>query len=171
MNIIFSDKPMVKDNNSIFLAGPTKRNNFFVDSWRKTACDYLESVGYDGTVYVPEFEASKAPINLTAQSMWEREGLVNAGCIVFYVCRNFPEMPGLTTNIEFGTYIVRKPWNCLLCCPENANKNSYLEWLYKTEKPEDVIYRTLEDVLDAAVNKAHEYAKLKDEPEIFLGLV
>lgn len=38
---------------SIFIAGPTPRDES-TKSWRPEAIKYLEDIGYDGTVYIPE---------------------------------------------------------------------------------------------------------------------
>lgn len=152
MIINFSDeKPnLSKEKKSIFLAGPTLRNSEFDLSWRKTACIILEKLNFDGIVYVPEFK-TKNPMEFLAQAGWERECLFNADKIVFYIPRKLPELPGFTTNVEYGMWLTRKPNSVLLCCPSNSEKNRYLEWLYLQEKPNDIIYRTLEDVLYAAI--------------------
>lgn len=155
MRINFSDMPPIKDDNSIFLAGPTLRNASFQESWRKEACNMLESLGFNGTVYVPEFSVGNNPPNFLEQAWWERECLLNAGCIVFYVNRKFPENPGMTTNVEFGMYLAKRPKCVFLCTPDGYDKNRYLDWLYDTEMKENNIdrkvYKTMRDVLEAAV--------------------
>lgn len=158
MKLNFSDEPIIIQKNSIFLAGPTVRNSKYEASWRFEAGECLKELGYDGIVYNPEFGHSENPIDFVPQATWEKNGLVNAGCIVFYVCREFPDIPGLTTNVEFGRYLTLRPDNCLLCCPEFANKNRYLKWLYNDVKPGAVIYETMEDVLKAAIEVAHKHA-------------
>lgn len=85
------------------------------------------------------------------QVEWERDGLVASDVIVFYIPRKLPELPGFTTNVEYGMYLAKKPEACILCSPEGAEKNRYLEWLYIKEKPNAVIYKTLQDVLKEAV--------------------
>lgn len=151
MKINFSDEKHIPDDNSIFLAGPTLRNSLFKNSWRKTACDILEELKFDGTVYVPEYADSEVGVNLDKQVLWERNGLMKAKVIVFYIPRKFPELPGLTTNVEFGTYLAKKPEATILCCPKDSEKNSYLEWLYNYEKPNSIIFTELYDVLNEAV--------------------
>ena len=152
MIINFSDEKINISNNSIFLAGPTLRDSEFDLSWRKNACDYLESIGFSGIVYVPEFKNGKNPMDFLNQAGWEREGLMNAGVIVFYIPRKLPLLPGFTTNVEYGMYLAKRPEASILCCPLDSEKNRYLEWLYTVEKPNAVIYRTLEEILDEAVN-------------------
>ena len=153
MIINFSDEPanLSKDKKSIFLAGPTVRDSSYELSWRKQACDILNELGFDGIVYVPEFGKSNNPMDFLSQAGWERECLQNADVIIFNLCRNFPDVPGMTTNVEFGMWLTKKPESCLLCSPEGCNKNRYLEWLYGQEKPNDIIYKNLKDVLQVAV--------------------
>jgi len=155
MKINFSDQPFIYDKNSIFLAGPTTRKSLFENSWRKKSCDYLSAVlRFNGTVYVPEFENSIVLPDLTAQAGWEKEGLMNAGAIVFYMCRKMPENPGLSSNVEFGMYLVKRPANIVLCLPEHGEKNSYIEWQYHDHNPYAPVYRTLEEALAAAADMA-----------------
>lgn len=148
MKLIFSDMPIeINKENSIFLAGPTLRNATFEQSWRKKACDILEELGYTGIVYIPEFSKGNNPFNFLNQVDWEREGLMNASKILFYIPRKLPELPGFTTNVEFGMYLAKRPNEVVLCSPEKAEKNRYLEWLYNKECPNKKIYKYLQEVL------------------------
>ena len=153
MTINFSDQPINidKTRKSIFLAGPTLRDSSFDKSWRKAACNILRQLNFDGIVYVPEFGESENPMDFLNQVDWERDGLVNADVIVFHIPRKLPELPGFTTNVEFGMYLAKRPHAVILCAPENSEKNRYLEWLYKKEKATDDICRTLNEVLEKAV--------------------
>ena len=151
MIINFSDDPIVKSSKSIFLAGPTLRNSNFEKSWRKMACDILNKLGFDGVVYVPEFGKSDNPMNFLNQASWEREGLQEASVIIFYIPRKLPELPGFTTNVEFGMWLSKKPNQTLLCCPEGSEKNRYLIWLYKQEKPNSEVFTNLLEILNEAV--------------------
>ena len=145
----FSDKPILIDKNkkSIFLAGPTLRNAPFSESWRKEACEILEQNGFDGIVYIPEFEVGNNPIDFLNQVEWEREGLMNADIIAFYIPRKLPDLPGFTTNVEFGTYLEKRKEATWLCTPEGSEKNRYLKWLYNKEKPNSIIYTNLDEFM------------------------
>ena len=77
MKVNYSDQEVIKGEKSIFLAGPTPRNNNAI-SWRKEACKYLEESGFDGVVYVPEFSNWKPLESYNNQVMWEREALTEA---------------------------------------------------------------------------------------------
>lgn len=151
MIINYSDEKVIYSENSIFLAGPTLRGSSFEKSWRKYACSYLEKSGFNGIVYVPEPKSGNSEYILDFQFKWEREALMNSTVILFNLCRKFPELPGFTTNVEFGTYTSKKPNRCIVCSPEGAKKNEYLELLYLEENSDGVIYRNLEEALDAAI--------------------
>lgn len=152
----FSGQEPIITSNSIFLAGPTTRGGLFLNSWRNIAAYLLKDFGFDGVVYIPEFE-EKAAFNLEEQAAWERKCLMSAGVILFYLCRKMPDNPGLSTNVELGTYLTKKPESIVLCSPCDYDKNKYPEWAYKTEMEElgfdAVIYRNLNDSLKAAMNK------------------
>lgn len=153
MFLNFSDMPITigKNTPSIFLAGPTLRNAPFDDSWRKSACTILEELGFDGIVYIPEFKEGENPFDFMNQVEWERDGLINADIILFHIPRKLPELPGFTTNVEFGMYLAKRPNNIILCSPKDAEKNRYLEWLYLKELPDEIVYRELRDALSEAV--------------------
>lgn len=157
MTINYSDEKVIKDpsRKTIFLAGPTKRNSEFLYSWRNEACDILRKMGFDGIVYVPE-KASGGAFDYLDQVNWEREALMTADIILFYVPRKLPDMPGFTTNVEYGMYLAKRPDNVEFCSPEDAEKNRYLEWLYLEEKPDGIIYRTLVAALSACVDKLNK---------------
>jgi hypothetical protein len=40
--------------------------------------------------------------------MWEREGLIKASVIFFWIPRGLPDMPAFTTNVEFGYWLHSK---------------------------------------------------------------
>lgn len=153
MNINFSDEKVVHGDKSIFLAGPTRRNSPFELSWRKNACEILEKLNYDGIVYVPEFKNGNNPMEFLNQTDWEREALFSSDIIIFYIPRKLPDMPGFTTNVEFGYFLALKKDSVMLCCPEGSEKNRYLEWLFHKDKPNDTIYRNLTEICFEAVKK------------------
>lgn len=149
MQLSFSDNEIIIDKKlkSIFLAGPTLRDKTFEESWRKEAVNILKNLGFDGIVYIPEYSKGNNPIDFCNQAEWERIGLMNADIIIFYIPRHLPELPGFTTNVEFGMYLTRRPENVFLCSPVSSQKMRYLEWLYMKEKPYSKIFRTLDEIL------------------------
>ena len=130
---------------SIFLAGPTPRNDKTI-SWRIEALELLKD--YPGTIYVPESDSWSAHDNYDAQIHWELLALNAATRIVFWIPRDIEHMPAFTTNVEFGKYI--SSGKCILGYPELAPKMKYLHFL--AEKFNIPIYSTLEDTLKAAVD-------------------
>ena len=147
MIINYSDQEVIKGKKSIFLAGPTPREER-VKTWRKEACKIIEDNGFDGVVYVPEYSSYRPLENYLAQVEWERDALSNASVIVFWIPRELPDMPAFTTNVEFGYWI--HTGKILYGRPDNSRKNGYLDWLYELDtnnKP----YNNIEDLLKEAV--------------------
>lgn len=156
MILNYSDEEVKKGQNSIFLAGPTPRSADVV-SWRKEAVEILEKLRYDGIVYIPENKDGKPKKSYIDQALWEREALMSAGIIVFYIPRDLKTLPGYTTNVEFGYYITMR--KILYGRPNNAEKTKYLDWLYDYEldkKP----HTNLESLLVEAVETLREQRRV-----------
>lgn len=116
---------------SIFLAGPTPRSES-VPSWRPEALRFLEEAGYDGVVYIPEFRVGYPTKNFNGYEgmvEWELKCLNQADVILFWVPRDMQTLPGLTTNVEFGTWL--KSGKCVYGRPNNAVNIRYLDWMYE----------------------------------------
>ena len=153
MVINYSDQEVLKGHKSIFLAGPTPRGEN-VDSWRTSACKYLEDNGFDGVVYVPEYSTGKPKADYIDQANWEREALSNASVIIFWIPRSLPDMPGFTTNVEFGYWL--HTGKVLYGRPNEARKIKYLDWLYKTDTDKEP-YSSLEELLDGSIELANQF--------------
>ena len=151
MIINYSDQEVIKNQKSIFLAGPTPRGEN-VTSWRKEACKFIEESGFDGVVYVPEYSTWKPKGDYVEQASWEREALSNATVIVFWVPRVLPDMPAFTTNTEFGYWI--HTGKILYGRPDNSQKIKYLDWLYKEDMKMDP-YNNLNALLTGAISLAN----------------
>lgn len=82
MIINYLDQDVIKNQKSIFLAGPTPRGENTI-SWRTKACEELEKLGFYGIVYVPEYSTWKHKEDYTDQAMWERIALTEATVIMF----------------------------------------------------------------------------------------
>lgn len=130
MVINYSDQEVIKGKKSIFLAGPTPRGEN-VSSWRTDACKFLEKIGFDGVVYVPEYSTWKPKEDYVDQAMWERDALTNATVIAFWIPRELPDMPLFTTNVEFGYWL--HSGKVVYGRPNNAPKTKYFDWLYKLD--------------------------------------
>lgn len=162
MNVIYTLEEVNHDRNkhSIFLAGPTPRSKE-VKSWRPKALEFLKSSGYDGVIYVPEFNPKVGmpdpfdPINMYE---WEHEALTNSTVIVFWVPRELVSMPAFTTNIEAGRFF--SDARSLYGRPDDAPKNEYIDWYYKkvsSKKPYDI----MEDLLWEAMWHFYSAAQWK----------
>lgn len=107
---------------SIFLAGPTPRDEA-TPSWRPEALRLLEARGYDGVVFVPEPRDGVWRRDYEGQIEWEEEHLHLADVVVFWVPRALPQMPGLTTNDEWGAF--KGSGKVVFGAPEGAEKVRY----------------------------------------------
>ena len=152
MLINYSDQEVLKGHKSIFLAGPTPRGEN-TESWRTTACNYLEDNGFDGVVYVPEYSTWKPKADYVDQAQWERDALSNASVIAFWIPRTLPDMPD-TTNVEFGYWI--HTGKVLYGRPDEAKKIKYLDWLYKTDTHNEP-YSNLEELLKESIELANQF--------------
>lgn len=161
MKLLFSDQPIeVADSDTvIFLAGPTSRTNKYNESWRKEAVEILDKLGFDGVVCIPEFSTARnfEPTDWDRQTDWEWALLDRADCIVFWVPRDDIKLPGLTTNLEFGTYLEREPEKIALGYPPEA---THMQWMRKRYalKNGGNVYYILEGVLRAGKSIAEHNA-------------
>jgi len=132
-NIVYAGKYNIEEGKeSIFLAGPTPRSSTVMDgfgegkSWRPEAISILEQLGFDGNIFVPEpIEGEHWP-KYDDQLNWENDCLEYCDCIIFWIPRNMENMPGLTTNDEWGYW--KESGKCVLGAPKNAFKVRYQIW-------------------------------------------
>ncbi len=152
MKIVFSDMNSIPAG-GIFLAGPTRRNSKYKNSWRKSAIDIFESKGYDGIIYIPEYKNNQpfeeTISNIHRQTDWEWEALGKASVILFWIPRELPDMPAFTTNVEFGRYTALTPHKVVLGYPKEAVKMRYLDYLYNK-----ACNRTSKTSLEDTINEA-----------------
>lgn len=152
MKINYSDQEVIKNEKSIFLAGPTPRGEN-AKTWRTEACEILKNIGFDGVVYVPEYSTWKPKSDYVDQAMWERIALTEATVIVFWIPRSLPDMPGFTTNVEFGYWL--HTGKVIYGRPNDASKIKYLDWLYKVDYNSEPI-DSLEELLKKAQEKVNQ---------------
>ena len=156
MIINYSDQTIIKNKKSIFLAGPTPRDEE-TKSWRTTACERLNELGFDDVVYVPEYSTWKPKADYVDQAMWEREALTESTVIMFWIPRSLPDMCAFTTNVEFGYWL--HSGKVIYGRPDNAAKIKYLDWLYQMDYNK-VPINNLEELLKVSMILAD---KLYDE--------
>ncbi|MGI6309184.1 MAG: hypothetical protein ACOXZW_00435 [Bacilli bacterium] len=90
--------------------------------------------------------------NLIKRSLWERKALAAATVILFWIPRQFPDLPAFTTNVEFGYWLHTK--KIIYGRPDNAKKIKYLDWLYQhdyNKKP----FNNLNDLITEAIKMAN----------------
>lgn len=150
INIVYAGESLPKSiTKSIFLAGPTPRSNS-IKSWRKDAVEILNSLNFDGTVFIPEPRDGKTYPDYTHQIEWEQEMLDLCDCILFWIPREKNpefEMIGLTTNIEWGKY--QNSAKVVMGFPENAESIRYIQ--HECEKLKVPTSITLEDTIKSAI--------------------
>lgn len=130
MNLHFSDQNSFVNSNDkpmIFLAGPSPRDASVAD-WRDDAFVLFKEMGFDGTLFVPRPSGGHID-SYDGQVEWELEHLDMAHTIMFWVPRKFPEMKGLTTNVEAGLYV--KSGRMIYGRPDNAEQVRYLDHIYR----------------------------------------
>lgn len=171
MQIIFSDQPIPNTmTKSIFLAGPSPRNNTHYD-WRKDAIGHLESVGFDGTVFLPYpkkvYEGDETgKWHYDNQVAWECAARKISDVIAFWVPRDIKGgMPAFTTNVEFGEDL--NSGKIVYGRPDNAEKCRYLD--KRAIEKNLHIYTTLEGVLNEAV-KTVGVGSYRSGPEVNIPL-
>jgi len=107
---------------SIFLAGPTSREDVLNFKWRPYAVNYLRMAGYHDTIIVPEARNDDWSFKETFPTTivkWEADRLLAANIAMFWVPRHQTQLPGRVTNIELGfmaglVYANPKIWNRLV---------------------------------------------------------
>lgn len=165
MRLIFSDdKNNIIDGPSIFIAGPTSRDNVFEKSWRKDIIDILRNNKFQGTVCIPEFRTPRefTDKDWDAETDWEWDMLEKVDCILFWVPRKKDTLPGLTTNLEFGMCIERYPDKVVLAYPLDADEMQWLKKKYMVVKNISPIH-SLEDAAHAAIILAKKNYELIGE--------
>ena len=127
MIIKFYGDKIEENKKSIVLCGPTPRKSNII-SWRVEAIEILIDMNFDGIVYIPE---GKKFNTYNEQVEWELQAYKNSSVIVFWIPRQFPDMMGLTTNVEFGYWL--KTGKCIYGRPDTAEKIRYLDYIYEKE--------------------------------------
>lgn len=138
---------------SIFLAGPTPRNDI-VQSWRMDAIRLLNEWGFKGQLLIPERHNWTRDFDYLDQVEWEHAGLERATIIAFWVPSDPTNLPALTTRVEFGGYVKSNPDRCVYGRPKDSYRTRYLDWWYNKYTQRSP-HRTLETTLEETVLQAH----------------
>jgi 8-oxo-dGTP pyrophosphatase MutT (NUDIX family) len=133
-------------HSSVYLAGPTPRHAE-VCSWRPQALQLLESMAYDGVVFIPESQDGQRRGDYDRQMAWELDAMRRSDIILFWVPAERETLPAYTTRVEFGLQV--NSGKVILGIPKNAYKARYMEKLAK--KYRIVAHDTLVETLGAAL--------------------
>jgi Nucleoside 2-deoxyribosyltransferase like len=106
----------------LFLAGPSPRNS--ATSWRDDACAYLRQARFTGTVLHPQARSGTPAAPVGVQLRWDWLAGEHADAIVFWIPRDMRELPGLTSNFEFGLWA--RSGKVVLGAPPDADEMAYL---------------------------------------------
>ena len=127
---------------SIYLAGPTpiketkenlikKTLNLFTEntkSWRNDAISYFKEKKFNGTLLIPEERSGESfPFEWESQIEWQMDAITKSDYILFWIPRNLIDMPGCTTNIEFGYWLGKNPEKIVVGAPKNTRKMKYIK--------------------------------------------
>lgn len=138
----------------VFLAGPTVRGNqpHLHPSWRMQAIQDFVSAGFDGTLVLPEFESTTASDKgVDWIPDWEFDWLTTADVKMFWIPRT-RELIGLTTNVEFGMWMVRDPHRMVYGRPDDSFRNRYNDIMWR-RAGQTQIHNTLRTTVTAAMQK------------------
>lgn len=132
MYLIYSDSEFLKKDSTpgIFLAGPSPRGygDGYPKDWRDDAIKIFKELGFRGKVFIPR-PSNGHMENYYNQIEWELHHLEISNVILFWIPRKYPEMKGMTTNVEFGMWI--KDPKVIYGRPDWAEQTRYLDHIYK----------------------------------------
>ena len=160
MNLIYNLEENIDiTKNTIFLAGPTSRTDCS-NSWRKKAIEYLNNHNFDGNIIIPEPRDNifnRDTFNKVKQIEWERKWLHYSNVILFWVDRG-EDLPGLTTNIEFGEWF--KSNKVFVGFPPESCKNDYINYLIGSNKTlSDRYSHRLDEMINKIINNFNRIGK------------
>jgi hypothetical protein len=94
------------DMSSVFLAGPSSREDVLEFKWRPRAVELLRLYRFTGVIVVPEPRENDWSFKETFPTeivSWERKRLLlQVKKVVFWIPRHQTQLPGRVTNIELG---------------------------------------------------------------------
>lgn len=146
MKVYYSNEKIIKGQKSIFLAGTTSTDR--ENDWRKIVVELLKAKGYDGVIYNPDYTELENRNSYENQLVWELRGIRQCTAIMFWVDRELPSRPGLTTNVEFGYWL--HSGRLIYGRPKTAQKCLYLDMLYNLQTKQNPC-ETLEELVDKTI--------------------
>ena len=160
------DEPPDRWDASVFLAGPTPRAPH-VRSWRPAALAAIRARRAGPgrlVVFVPEPGEGRSWPEHAVQRDWELAQLDRSDQVVFWIPRDLVDMPGLTTNDEWGW--LKDSGRAVLGTPPDAPQVRYQRaYAHGHDVP---VCDTLEATIDTALSRlgsgAHRVAGERDIP-------
>ena len=136
----------------IFLAGPIERvregKQRSLLCWRDEALGYLAKSHVPILVFNPEWIARPPGWSYEKQVEWEIKHMRFADVVLFWIQRQPPELPGYTTNIEFGEHLYSE--KMVIGSPATAPHIRYMR--LRCEMAGITWHHTLEDCCIAAIS-------------------
>lgn len=161
-----SEEPPAGWHASVFVAGPMPRDPES-PSWRPEALRLIvDRWSADGllVVFVPEPRDRHRPPAGYSHQLWEDRWMSIADAILFWVPREMPGTPGLTTNVEFGRY--EASGRVVLGAPPHAQSVRYLRHFADLHEAPvaDTLTRTVSATLGLVGRGSWRAAGARDVP-------
>jgi len=153
ITVVCAREPLPTNEPSIFLAGPTPVASGGVPSWRPDAIATIQTAwrGSQLSILTPESRGGARAQRYEDQVDWETDARARADAILFWIPRDMRNLPGMTTNVEFGLDVGtgRAVLGCPPDCP-NPERNRYL--MYVARRHGIPVCETLTAAVDAALD-------------------
>mgnify|MGYP003109660019 FL=1 len=150
---VYNLEPIPYQRKLVFLAGPTPRDGS--TSWRVSAEDSFREESslldetYDVSLIIPE--PRDGVFHGDSDAQWEHLAINACDVLLFWVPRDLKDLPGFTTNVEFG-YFLRDKEKVVYGRPFNTPNVGYLDWLFKKTRRPEVPFRTLHSCVLNAIH-------------------
>jgi len=155
MQTVYADQPFPRTfHKSLYLAGPTPREAG-VCSWRPEAVHLLESLSYDGVVFLPESQDGQRQGDYDQQMAWELEAMRRSDVLLFWVPAERETLPASTTRVEFGFHV--HSGNVILGMPQETYQTHSMKKLAQLYHL--MSHQTLSETVTAALAKLGAGAK------------
>lgn len=163
MKLVYTGEHCQNFRNSIFLAGCSYRDGSLNSmSWRREIELIIQQkeveTSVEFTLIIPEMNPN-IPLYLTSEDIyrWETFMLSRSSSILFWIPRDMQDLPGLTTNIEFGEWMSKE--GVFVGYPDDAEKNGSIK--VRCEHYNKVIHNNLYGLVQAVIDD------LLREPKVF----
>lgn len=112
------------DQRLLYLAGPVPRKSA-EPAWHDDAITECRKAEFDATIAVPRLPAGTSE-DPDAQVVWEHAAMSRADALLFWIPRVLWELPGLTTNLEWGVW--HDSGKAVLGAPAGTPRMRYLRF-------------------------------------------